>query len=163
MHANPHHHPRPPVQSGFRPPGSDHRALGGYFITVSSAHRMPMFGVPRGGRILLTRAGALVSQCWMALPEQFSHLELDAFVVMPDHVRGILLLRRRSITPIGLVVRCFKFAAKKRINLLRGTPGEAVWQSRYHEQAIRDAKAMETMRRYVTTIPWEGKMGRHKP
>jgi hypothetical protein len=92
--------------------------------------------------------------CWKALPERFPHLELDAFVVMPDQLRGILLVRRRSLTPLGLVVRSFKSAVKTRVNLLRGTPGEAVWQWRYHDQVIRSAKAMESMRRYVTAVPW---------
>ena len=152
-----HTHPHPHSPHAFRPPGYDHRALGGYFITVHTAHREPLFGVTRGSRLLLTKSGLIARACWAAIPARFPHLELDAFVVMPDQLRGILLLRRRSLTPLGLVVRSFKSAVKTQVNLVRATPGEAVWQWRYQDQVIRSAKAMESMRRLLTINPWAGK------
>jgi len=43
-------------------------------------------------RVCLTDAGRLVRDCWRRIPDHYSHVRLDAFVVMPDHVHGIVVL-----------------------------------------------------------------------
>ena len=61
-------------------------------MTITTAARQPLFGEVRNGVVWLSAAGALVADVWMHLPIHFPSVRLDAFVVMPDHFHGILVL-----------------------------------------------------------------------
>jgi len=75
----------------IRRKGHDYRQ-GVYFVTITTAARQPLFGEVRNGVVWLSAAGALVADVWMHLPTHFPNVRLDAFVVMPDHFHGILVL-----------------------------------------------------------------------
>ncbi len=96
------------------------------------------------------------------------------FVVMPNHIHGIIRIvdvpsgpvgaqrrcaptneKRPHVKPgsLGAIVRSFKSAVTKRINLLRGTPGARVWQRNYYEHIIRTERALDAIRRYIAHNP----------
>jgi hypothetical protein len=75
----------------IRRKGHDYRQ-GVYFVTITAAGRQPLFGEVRNGVVWLSAAGALIADVWMHLPIHFPSVRLDAFVVMPDHFHGILVL-----------------------------------------------------------------------
>jgi hypothetical protein len=75
----------------IRRKGHDYRQ-GVYFVTITAAARQPLFGEVRNGVVWLSAAGALIADVWMHLPIHFPSVRLDAFVVMPDHFHGILVL-----------------------------------------------------------------------
>jgi REP element-mobilizing transposase RayT len=58
---------------------------------------------------------------------------------------------------LGSFIAGYKAAATKRINLLRGTPGAAVWQRNYFEHVIRDEEELQAFREYIAQNPlaWE--------
>ena len=102
---------------------------------------------------------------------------LDEFVIMPNHVHGIIIIRRGTRggvlrtgvlrtgvlpyapTPIfqspsqtiGAIVRGFKSSTTKQINQIRGTPGLPVWQRNYHEHIIRNEEELHRIREYIIT------------
>lgn len=91
---------------------------------------------------------------------------LDAFVVMPDHVHGILILPDRpsprsenvvspadSAVPVTEIVRSLKSFSARRINECRGLSGRPVWQRGYYDRIIRDQKALDRTRRYILHNP----------
>jgi REP element-mobilizing transposase RayT len=73
-----------------RLPAYDYAAPGAYFVTVCTHGRRCLFGTVREHRTELSREGGIVAACWEALPRHFPAVRLDAFVVMPNHVHGIL-------------------------------------------------------------------------
>ena len=116
------------------------------------------------------------------IPKHFSTVTLDTFVVMPDHMHGIIVIgkspgernvgaqhaaplplrTRLSATSqdsapasgsLGAIVRSFKSAATKRINELRHSPGEPVWQRNYFDRVIRSDDELYRARRYILTNP----------
>jgi len=99
-------------------------------------------------------------------------VNLDAFVVMPDHVHGIIVLTKADsnaaaggrIAPgsLGAIVRSFKSAATARINRLSDTPGRRVGQRNYFERIVRDPAALHRTRWYIITNPmrWNRMDGR---
>ena len=70
----------------------DYASSGAYFVTPCTAHRKPLFGRLVDGRVVENRNARTVRGCWLGLPDYYPHLRLYAFVVMPDHVHGIVVL-----------------------------------------------------------------------
>jgi putative transposase len=86
-HASPLHHRR-----SIRLRGYDYSQAGAYFVTVCVQGRERLFGDVVDGEMRLNDAGQMVAQCWHELPAHFPHLELDEFVVMPNHMHGIIII-----------------------------------------------------------------------
>ena len=73
--------------------GYDYTQAGAYFVTMVAHGRECLFGaIAEGGEMQVNEAGRVVAECWDALPEHFPNVELDAFVVMPNHVHGIVVI-----------------------------------------------------------------------
>ena len=99
-----------------------------------------------------------------------NEIELDIFVVMPNHMHGIALIRRgdRPVAPtrptsglkpgsVGSFIAGFKSAVTKRINEIRRTPGVKLWQRNYYEHIIRNEEDLASVREYIVNNPikWE--------
>jgi REP element-mobilizing transposase RayT len=94
---------------------------------------------------------------------------MDVFVVMPNHVHGIIFIvepvgsihestlpktiRERRAMLLPKIVGRFKMNSAKRINELRGTPGLSVWQRNYFEHIVRNDKSLNHIREYIATNP----------
>jgi putative transposase len=74
--------------------GWDYSSPGLYFVTVCTYNRECLFGEIVNGEMLLNGASENVERCWQDIPEHFPHVELDKFVVMPNHVHGIIVITR---------------------------------------------------------------------
>ncbi len=155
-------HPRVSMhRRSLRLRGHDYSSPGAYFVTIcASSH---LFGRVRTADMILSRFGEIARQCWTSIPNHFPHVRIDAFVVMPDHVHGILLLGARyprtcaigRISPGSLdaVVRSFKSAVASRINALRGAGVGGIWQRNYFDQVVRNLDDLNRVRRYIRENP----------
>jgi putative transposase len=164
---------RPRERKILRLKGYDYAQPGAYFVTVCTQHRDCLFGEVAGGEMRLNLHGQTVAECWKAIPEHFGHVQTDEFVVMPNHVHGILV-----ITPVGAthasplrganwtgarsgprpgslsaIAGSFKTAASKQINRMLGNAGESVWQRNYYEHVIRDEAELNRVREYIASNP----------
>jgi len=74
----------------IRLPGYDYTQPGAYFITLVTQNRLPLFGEVRGGEVRLSLAGQIVRSEWLALFTRFPWVEPDEFVIMPNHLHGVL-------------------------------------------------------------------------
>ena len=78
----------------------DYSGAGAYFVTICAKQHGLLFGEVANEEMHLNDVGRVVNTVWYALPERFFGLELDAFVVMPNHVHGIVtLVGRNSLRP----------------------------------------------------------------
>lgn len=75
-----------------RLPGWDYRNAGAYFITICTHNRVSVFGECQQGKMKLSTAGMIAQGCWYQIPFLNPHVALGAFVVMPNHVHGVLIL-----------------------------------------------------------------------
>jgi REP-associated tyrosine transposase len=111
---------------------------------------------------------------WDDLPRFYDGIELDAFVVMPNHVHGVVVInqpvgtfddppshavavvQRRRMLLAKLIGR-FKMVSAKQINGLRGSSGQPLWQRNYYEHVIRDDGSLNRIRQYISDNPaqWE--------
>lgn len=77
----------------LRLPGYDYAQVGAYFVTLCTQHRICLFGKIVGGEMQLNEAGKMIHAVWHQLPKRFDTLVLGEFIVMPNHIHGILVLQ----------------------------------------------------------------------
>jgi putative transposase len=145
----------------------DYSRPGVYFITICTAKRHPLFGEIQAGQMICNDAGNAVTETWAALPQRFPSITLDAFVVMPNHVHGVLVFNNpginqtagaasgapTTVVPLGRVVRSLKSESTIRINSILKTSGFPVWQRNYYEHIVRTGKDLDEIRQYIHDNP----------
>jgi REP element-mobilizing transposase RayT len=72
--------------------GYNYSQAGAYFVTICTQHRLCLFGEIVERRMILNVAGQMVETVWQQLPHRFPQFAIDAFVVMPNHVHGIIVI-----------------------------------------------------------------------
>lgn len=70
----------------------DYSSEGAYFITICAKGKKPHLGKIIDSKIFLSDIGKIAEQCWLQIPEHFKHIRIDDFVVMPNHLHGILFI-----------------------------------------------------------------------
>ena len=159
--------------------GFNYAQPGGYFITICTVNREYLFGNIVDGKMRLNALGKIVAEEWNKTSSIRANVELDAFVVMPNHIHGIIILnddggitsaryRRGELQfaptytnpkfkspsqTIGAIVRGFKSATTKRINALRNTYGVPLWQRNYYEHIMRGEKDYNAICEYILNNP----------
>jgi putative transposase len=151
----------------------DYSQAGGYCITMVTQGRVCLFGEIVGGEMRLNPCGEIVNEEWLRSAEIRHEITLDAFVVMPNHIHGIVLIHHdpvgatgRSPLPtraryphgpapksLGALVAGFKSSATKRINMLDNASGAPIWQRSYYEHIIRDEQDYERIFNYIAANP----------
>jgi REP-associated tyrosine transposase len=133
----------------------DYAQPGVYFVTTNTRERNPVFGRPTRRGIVLTNAGRAVHHCWLMVPEQFDGVMIDRFVVMPDHVHAIVVLLRTPTrtTSLSQVVGWTK--QRTSLDIRAHTPAHTapIWQRSFHDSIIRNADALNRVRKYITANP----------
>lgn len=152
--------------------GYDYTSAGAYFVTICTQRKECLFGEIADGVMRLNEAGRVAEQCWREIPTHFPHTELDEWVVMPNHVHGIIWINGRDTAcrvptmeqfgkpvsgSVSTIIRSFKSAVTKHINILHNTPGENIWQRNFYERIIRDEAELNGIREYIHSNPalWE--------
>ncbi len=152
--------------------GYDYTLPGAYFVTICTAGRACLFGEVVNGEMILNEYGRIMEEEWARSGNIRREMTLDAFVVMPNHLHGVVILNsdplgtatvgahgraplrlERAPRSLGAFVAGFKSAATKGINALRGSPGATVWQRNYYEHIIRDDADLEATQWYILDNP----------
>ena len=79
-----------------RLPGYDYSQYGAYFVTIVTHNRENFFGEIVNGKMLLNEIGKIVLHCWNDLPNHYENIILDEFVIMPNHVHGIIIITDKT-------------------------------------------------------------------
>jgi putative transposase len=159
--------------------GYDYSQAGAYFFTVCTRCRECIFGDVVTGQMQPNDMGRIVQSVWNSLPRVYDGIELDTFVVMPNHVHGIIIIRsavgaihesplqmeRATPRPIvhrrrmlvSKIIGRFKMVSAKQVNILRKSSGTALWQRNYYEHVVRDEVSLTRIRQYIVDNPaqWE--------
>jgi len=155
----------------------DYGESGAYFITFCVRNRACLLGDIVDGAMVLNELGKIVAAEWLRTPALRPNVALDEFVVMPNHIHAIITLAssRRGVlhTPsekfespaqtLGAIVRGFKSATTRLINVMRATPGTAVWQRNYYEHVVRDDSELQRIREYIVNNPVQWALDRENP
>jgi len=100
----------------------DYSHAGAYFVTICTFERECLFGEIIDGKMCLTAAGVCIEKWWHLLPERYPDIEIDAFVVMPNHIHGIILIKDATVgaVPVGAVpVRAIHELPLRHLNIIQ--------------------------------------------
>ncbi|MFY9825374.1 MAG: transposase [Thermoanaerobaculia bacterium] len=130
----------------------DYRWPGVYSVTICTRSRICWFGEVLDGEMALSPEGRVVEEEWTKISRDFPQVALDAWIVMPDHVHGILLFQSRLTQSLGAVVGQFKSKTTKRIRMdLRRS--DFAWQPRFHDTILREEADVARVRDYIRANP----------
>ena len=143
----------------------DYTQAGWYFVTICAADRRCHFGRVTDGHVQLSSIGQIVEKEWLRAPEVRPNVALDAHVVMPNHLHGIIVIRhdapaqsidtphKVSLKPgsLGAIVGQVKSICKKRIKAAGTSYFD--WQRRFYDHIIRDDEGLSRIRNYIATNP----------
>ncbi|MHB8857767.1 MAG: transposase [Bellilinea sp.] len=154
----------------------DYSLAGGYFITIVTMDRVSLFGNVKNDEMIPNDQGVIARNEWFKTAQLRQHLTIndDEFVVMPNHIHGIIWIKddhvgaQRRCAPtnnrfsvgsqtLGSIVRAYKSAVTYNIHKLPGMKGVSVWQRNYYEHIIRDERDYANIFDYIQTNPlnWE--------
>ena len=89
------------LRRSFRLHGYDYTQAGLYFVTIVAQDRIDTFGEVLDGEMRLNDAGAMVQAIWDEIPAHYPGVDIDAFVVMPNHIHGIIALTADPVDFVG--------------------------------------------------------------
>ena len=177
-----------PQRKSVRLKTYDYAQAGGYFITVCVQDHACILGEVLNGSVALNPLGYAVEGCWTEIPRHFPSAQLDQFVVMPNHLHGIVIMtlpqpalpgpggappavpaapatREAFGRPVKgslpTIIRSFKSAASLAVRQLGGMPRLRLCQRDYFEHVIRNHRDLEEIRRYIYDNPmrWDAEKG----
>jgi REP element-mobilizing transposase RayT len=164
-------------RKSIRLKGYDYAQEGLYFITICCQDKAQLFGEIMNGEMILNECGEIADKCWMEIPEHFPNVELHEYIIMPNHVHGIIEIKFKSNVPtvipsvatvatvgannhsplrspsktIGSMVRGFKIGVTKWMR--QNTNVYDVWQRNYYDNIIRNDQSYQRISNYIQNNP----------
>ncbi len=182
MKYNPDIHKR----RSIRLKGFDYSQPSAYLITICTYDKGCVFGDVVDGKIQLNDAGEIADVCWRQIPEHFPNVILDEYIIMPNHVHGIIAIEDKDVNigvqnveplrienqsknkwqhiipkSIGSIVRGFKIGVTKWFR--QNTDMHVVWQRNYFERVIRNEKELFRIRDYIINNPLKWHEDKNNP
>jgi REP element-mobilizing transposase RayT len=156
-----------PNRRSIRLHGFDYAQNAAYVVTICAAQRLCLFGAIETGEMQLSPVGQVVDSMWQGLPDHTPDLSLDAWVVMPNHLHGIIVLPGATVTRVandghprgpasaslGAVIGGVKSAVSRRVAAENLSLVRPIWQRNYYERIIRNDRELDAIRRYVADNP----------
>jgi putative transposase len=154
--------------------GYDYSQVGAYFITICVKNRKCLLGSVLDDRMQLNSPGRIAAYSWNWLSQAYD-IELDEYVIMPNHLHGIIIITNCrggsrtaptgafKVKPLGRLIGAFKTISTKHINLIHKISGVPLWQRNFYEHVIRDDHSLNRIRDYIVTNPLRWDLDRENP
>jgi putative transposase len=147
------HKPKRPYRQSLRLKGYDYSQPGNYFVTICSWQRLPLFETPTLHEMII--------ETWRNLPNRYPTITVDSFVVMPNHLHGIVNINApimdASNPTLGNIINAFKSLVTVNwisFNKVNGIAYSGhVWQGRYYDHIVRNKRELEQIRTYLLNNP----------
>lgn len=150
--------------------GYDYSQPGSYYVTICAFDGHYLFGDISHGRMILNKYGNIARQEWLRTEKIRKNVRLDAFVVMPNHLHGIIVITsvnngrgvlqyapatafQSPSNNLGAIICGYKSAVTKQINELNDQNGDKVWQRNYYDHIIRNRQDLNRVRKYIRDNP----------
>jgi REP element-mobilizing transposase RayT len=91
------YNPKKHNRKSIRLKGYDYTQSGLYFITLMTENRAQLFGDIKHGKMILNDAGRIANECWMNIPQHFPNVVLHEYIIMPNHIHGIIELTTMAV------------------------------------------------------------------
>ena len=160
--------------------GYDYAQAGASYVTICTQQRTCLFGDVIKGEMVLNEAGQMIQQIWNDLPHHYPNVTLDAFVVMPNHVHGVLFIDDSLVgdgpravpildqgppqgatpTTLSLIDLMHRFKSLTTAKYRHGVKtvgwlpfNGKLWQQGYYDHIVRNEKDLDRIRQYIINNP----------
>jgi REP element-mobilizing transposase RayT len=162
----------------------DYIGVGAYFVTLRAHERKCIFGGISGGEVVLNDIGQIVNREWLRSAEIREEIVLDAYVVMPNHLHGIVIFpdknngergagcrpalqgrssREHETRSLSTFIGQFKAVTTTAIRRLAQQPDLRVWQTRFFDRVVRNETEMNRTREYIFNNPAQWELDEENP
>ncbi|MBU0649420.1 transposase [Patescibacteria group bacterium] len=169
-----------------RLPSWDYSSAGFYFVTICTKDRKEYFGDVNKEEMVFNDLGIIARKYWQEIPRHFAQVELDEYIIMPNHVHGIIKIRRDEALPrlykgmpysgshvqmskispkqgsLAVIIGSYKSAVAKYIHQLQDSK-KFQWQSRYYDAIIWDERSLQNIYEYIKNNPINWQYDRNNP
>lgn len=153
-----------------------------YYVTINTKNHVCYFGEVVDGKMMLNKLGQIIEMEWLKTTQLRKNVELDYYVIMPNHIHGIVILNEiycrdvernvstennkyAEISPkpnsLSAVIRSFKSAVTKRIHEMEENGFS--WQTRFYDRIIRNEKELYQIRKYIDQNPMKWDVEKNEP
>lgn len=155
--------------------GYNYSQNGFYFVTICTENQTEWFGRIKNGEMELNRCGETARNKWLEIPQHFENISLDDFVIMPNHIHGIIVIEndvtvgnrhavtvrgrhacplqmQRQYQTIPIVIGSYKAAVTREINMVI-TKNDFHWQKSFYDHIIRNEPSLNQIREYINGNP----------
>ena len=166
----------------------DYAANGWYFITICTRDRTCFFGDIINGEIHYSEIGQIAQKFWADIPNHFEHTYIDGYVIMPNHVHGIIVIDRpqnvetchgtslhQSETPtdpsnkfaplkrgsLQLIINAYKSSVTRWCK--KNNQEHFAWQPRFYDHIIRADGSLDKIREYIVNNPMKWELDKNNP
>jgi putative transposase len=169
-------------RKSIRLQGYDYSQAGAYFVTIVTHQRECLFGKITNEEMLLNDFGKIADECWRAIPEHFLNVELGAYVIMPNHVHGVVVIcddkfpsnsgsgddvgrgaallrpydrndHKINVKPGSLGVIVRSYKSAVSYRINKEYNATGIWQRNYYEHIIRNADEANRIHLYIEANP----------
>ena len=165
--------------------GYNYSTPGAYYVTIVTKNRKCLFGNIENNKMIYNEVGKIVDNFWSEIPIHFPYVNMDEYVIMPNHLHGIIFIDEtikpailtivetpdvetpklgvstndlKIRQPVGVIINQFKRACTIEIRKIENNFG---WQSRFHDRIIRDENELNRIRQYIINNPLNWKSDEH--
>ena len=158
----------------------DYSQNGAYFVTICTQNKQYLFGEVKDEKMILSEAGEMIEKWWMEIRNKFKNIEMDEFVIMPNHFHGIVVMVGADLSvcpnmssehigsPLHKIVQWFKTMTTneyiRNVSINRWKPfPRRLWQRNYYEHVIRNEDKLKKIRQYIQFNPLKWHLDRENP
>ena len=169
-----------PNRQSTRLPNYNYSQTGYYFITICTRSMDIWFGQIINAKMCLSDVGLIAQQCWMEIPTHYPRVRLDNFIIMPNHIHGIIIIeneknsvRAQNFEPVqnkyqyiiprslGCVIRGFKIGVTQQCR--KNAHIDFQWKRNYHDHIIRNERSLHRIRQYIQNNPLKWDLDEYNP
>ena len=145
--------PRFPNRQSIRLKDYNYSNAGYYHVTICSNNRKNIFGVIKKHQVELSSCGQIIKNEWINLSSTYDNIELNEFIIMPNHIHGIIILKDKSSYTLGDIICRYKSITTRKYNKMNCTKGNVIWQINYYEQITRNKQQLDRIKQYIIQNP----------
>jgi len=151
----------------------DYSQNGYYFVTICEKNRKEFFGEITNDEMILNECGRIIDGQWLWLKDQYDYVKLDEYIVMPNHIHGILIIENKNVNgrdrsrpvptkkikSLSELMGAFKTTSSKLIH--QTGLKNFIWQRSFYDHIIRNNQSLNNIRAYVKNNPIKWAMDRN--
>ena len=155
----------------------DYSSDGMYFVTICTRNRACLFGEIYDDEMSLNTLGCIIDEEWLATSTIRPYVTLDAYVIMPNHLHGLIIINRDSVGAtwqfaptngprkhsLGAIIAQFKRMTTLKINHIMGNKAASIWQRNYYEHIVRSETSLHHIRQYILANPTQWSIDLENP